>query len=76
MGELEVDLFSSVIGTNDRAVAGLHAEGELAEASMGTTALAITRAIITPVVHYCVGGLEVDLNSSVIGQWSSQLCTL
>ena len=34
---------------------------------MGTTALAITRAIITPVVLYCMSGLEVDLNSSVIG---------
>jgi len=24
-------------------------------------------AIITPVIHYCMGGLEVDVNSSVIG---------
>jgi len=24
-------------------------------------------AIITPVIHYCMGGLEIDVNSSVIG---------
>jgi hypothetical protein len=25
-------------------------------------------AIITPVIHYCMGGLEIDVNSSVIGK--------
>merc|ERR1712127_1111177 len=25
-------------------------------------------AIITPVIHYCMGGLEVDINSVVVGQ--------
>merc|ERR1711972_618881 len=25
-------------------------------------------AIITPVIHYCMGGLEIDVNSAVIGQ--------
>merc|ERR1711990_1370420 len=24
-------------------------------------------AIITPVIHYCMGGLEVDVNSNVLG---------
>merc|ERR1739848_559137 len=24
-------------------------------------------AIITPVIHYCMGGLEIDVNSSVLG---------
>merc|ERR1711907_467032 len=24
-------------------------------------------AIITPVIHYCMGGLEIDVNSAVIG---------
>merc|ERR1719164_75736 len=24
-------------------------------------------AIITPVIHYCMGGLEIDVNSNVLG---------
>merc|ERR1719163_104505 len=24
-------------------------------------------AIITPVIHYCMGGLEIDVNSNVVG---------
>merc|ERR1712241_299418 len=24
-------------------------------------------AIITPVIHYCMGGLEIDVNSAVVG---------
>merc|ERR1712054_256628 len=29
-------------------------------------------AIITPVIHYCMGGLEIDVNSSVLGANGSQ----
>ena len=43
---------------------------------MVTTALAITRAIITPVVHQRRGGLEVDWNSSVIGINSKGITSL
>merc|ERR1712127_709314 len=30
-------------------------------------------AIITPVIHYCMGGLEVDINSVVVGQDSNAM---
>merc|ERR1719455_61782 len=25
-------------------------------------------AIITPIIHYCMGGLEIDVNSNVVGR--------
>ena len=46
MRGLEVDLNSSVIGTNGKAIIGLYAAGELEEASMVTTALTVTRCSI------------------------------
>jgi succinate dehydrogenase/fumarate reductase flavoprotein subunit len=30
-------------------------------------------AIITPVIHYCMGGLEVDVNSNVLGEGSKAI---
>jgi succinate dehydrogenase/fumarate reductase flavoprotein subunit len=46
MGGLEVDLNSSVIAINGKAITGLYAAGELAETSMVTNALAVTRCSI------------------------------
>ena len=43
MSDTGVDLDSSVIGTNGKAIIGLYAAGELEEAPMVTTALTITR---------------------------------